>query len=112
MFGFTQQSGTSRIRPTIAALCAVVMIAGLAGPAFGEGEFQSQLPEANATSHPVVDLLMLRPLGMFALAGGATLFIPAALMTAMTRPQEISKPFGYLIVAPARYVWVDELGKH
>jgi hypothetical protein len=112
MFGLTQQCGESRLRRAVAALCAVVMIAGLAGPAFGESEFQSQLPEENATSHPVVDLLFLRPLGMAALATGASLFVPAAIITLMTRPHEISKPFGHLVVAPARYVWVDGLGKH
>ena len=112
MFGHTQQSGTSRTRRAVAALCAVVMIAGLAGPAFASGEFESQLPEENATSHPVVDVLVLRPAGLVALACGATLFIPAAALTLMTRPQEIDTPFNYLILGPARYVWVDGLGKH
>ena len=104
--------GHKQLRRGIAAVCAVVMILGLAGPAFGDAEFTSQLPEENATSHPVFDVLVLRPAGFVALATGAALFIPAAALTLMTRPQEIDKPFGYLIVAPARYVWVDELGKH
>ena len=111
MFGHTQERGASRIRRAVAALCAVVMIAGLAGPAFAN-EFESQLPAENASSHPVTDVLFLRPLGFVAFIGGVSLFVPAAAITLMTRPQEIDKPFSWLIVAPARYVWVDGLGKH
>ncbi len=112
MFGHIQQSGASRTRSAVAALCAFVMIAGLAAPAFAGSEFDSQLPEENASSHPVVDAMFLRLLGIFALATGLSLFVPAAIITLMTRPQEIHKPFGFLIVAPARYIWVDGLGKH
>jgi hypothetical protein len=113
MFGHTQQSGASRVRRALAALCAVVLVAGLAGPAFGESaEFTSQLPAENATSNPVVDVMLLRPIGLAAFVTGTALFIPAGVLTLMTRPQEIDVPFGYLVVAPARYVWADELGKH
>ena len=115
MFGHKQERGASRSRRAVAALCTVVMIAGLAGPAFAAQsahEFESQLPSEHASSHPLTDLLLLRPLGMLALAGGVSLFIPAAAVTLMTRPHEIDKPFGFLIVAPAHYVWADGLGKH
>ena len=112
MFGHKQQSGVRRIRSAIAALCTVVLIAGLAGPAFGDSEFTSQLPSENASSHVVVDLLVLRPLGFAALVGGVSLFIPAGAYALVTRPQEIDKPFGWLIVKPARYLWADPLGEH
>ena len=112
MFGHTQQRGESRTRRAIAALCTVVFIAGLAGPALGDAEFTSQLPSENASSHPVVDLIFLRPLGFAALVGGASLFIPAGAYALMTRPQEIDKPFRWLIVKPARYIWADPLGEH
>lgn len=104
----------NRIRRAVATLCTVVLILGLAGPAFAErpSEFESQLPPENATSHPLTDLILLRPMGMLALASGASLFVPVGVVTMMTRPSEIGKPFNYLIVQPARYVWVDELGKH
>ena len=104
--------GHKQLRRAVAALCAVVMMMGLAGPAFGDAEFSSQLPEENATSDPVVDALFLRPLGMVSLAYGIALFVPAAIMTAITRPTDIDKPFDQLILAPIKYVWVDELGKH
>jgi hypothetical protein len=113
MSGQNQQSGASRIRRAVAALCTIVLIAGLAGPAFANSpEFTSQLPAENATSHPVVDVMLLRPLGLAALVTGTAIFVPAGVLTLVTRPQEIGVPFGYLVVAPARYVWVDELGKH
>jgi len=96
----------------MAALCALVMIAGLADPAFAGSEYESRLPEENATSNPAVDALFLRPLGLVALASGVALFVPVAAITLITRPQQIDEPFGWLVVAPARYVWVDGLGEH
>ena len=111
MSGHTQQRGTSRIRRAIAALSTILMLVSIAGPAMAN-EFESQLPAEHATSHPVFDVLVLRPLGLVALATGTVLFIPAATLTLMVRPQEIGVPLGWLIIAPARYVWVDPLGKH
>jgi hypothetical protein len=107
----TQQRATRSIRRVVAALCTVVMIAGLAGPTLAD-EFDAQLPSENATSHPVVDLLFLRPLGFVALIGGVSLFVPAAAITLVTRPQEIDEPFSWLVAGPARYVWADGLGEH
>jgi len=112
MSGHRHERGTSRIRSAVAALCTILMIASMAGPALADSAYQSQLPAENATSHPAFDALFLRPLGFVALAGGVALFVPAALLTMMTRPQEIDVPLGWLVIAPARYVWVDPLGKH
>ena len=100
------------VRRIVAALCTFVLIAGLASPVAASEEFESQLPEENATSHPAVDAAILRPLGLAALFSGVALFIPVGALTLIARPSEIDKPFGYLVVAPARYVWVDPLGKH
>lgn len=112
MFGLIRHSRASRVRHAIAALCTLVMVAGLADPAFAGSEYESQLPEENATSNVVVDAMFLRPLGLVALATGVGLFLPVAVITLITRPQQINEPFGWLVVAPARYVWVDGLGEH
>ena len=108
MFGQT-------LRRAHVALCAVALIVGgSASTAFASsGEsFEAALPAENATSPAVLDALILRPLGLQMLVVGAVLFVPAAAVTAITRPHEIGKPFNALIVAPARYVWVDPIGKH
>lgn len=64
------------------------------------------------TSPPMFDLLVLRPLGIGAMALGAAFFIPSALMTVLTRPTEINKPVKDFILRPAKYVWVDPIGSH
>lgn len=112
MFGLIRHSGASRVRHAIAALCALVMVAGLADPAFAGSEYESQLPEENATSNLVVDAMFLRPLGLVALAGGLGLFVLVLPITLITRPHQLNEPFGWLVVAPARYVWLDGLGEH
>jgi hypothetical protein len=43
---------------------------------------------------------------------GCVAMIPVGFFTAITRPTEIEKPFRYLVIAPARYTWVDPLGYH
>lgn len=61
---------------------------------------------------PMMDLLLLRPLGMLALATGAMLWVPAAGITAMTRPQELGVTTEDLVMKPLRFVFMDALGTH
>jgi hypothetical protein len=46
------------------------------------------------------------------MAGSVLLFVPAALITLLTRPTEMGKPVKTFILNPAQYVWVDPLGTH
>ena len=71
-------------------------------------------PNNNARGHtePVVDALFLRPLGFIATIAGTAIFIAGLPIFAITRPTQISEPFKALVVAPARYTWVDPLGDH
>ena len=115
MFGHTKLGGASRIRRAAVALCAIAAIVtggASAGFAAYDDAWEAKLPAENATSDPVADALFLRPLGFAALVTGTALFVPAGAMTLITRPHEIGKTFQSLIVAPARYVWADGLGKH
>ena len=61
---------------------------------------------------PVADILFMRPLGFMATILGTGAFMVSAPMFAMFRPTEINVPFEALVVAPARYTWVDPLGQH
>ena len=99
----------SGIRRALATACVLSV---LASPAVATDHLDAGFADENATSHPAVDLLVLRPLGLVALGGGVGLMVPAGLITLITRPHEIRKPFEVLVGAPARSVWVDPLGAH
>lgn len=103
------------LRRVFVTLCTVTLIvAGGAGAGFANSDasYEAALPAENATSPVWFDALVLRPIGLVVLADGIILFVPAALFTAITRPQEIGSVFQSLVVAPARYVWSDGLGEH
>jgi len=103
------------LRLLFAALCTVALIVtGGAGTSFADSSdsYEAALPVENSTSPVVLDVLLLRPVGIVLFLTGTALFVPAALHTLITRPTEISKPFEALVVVPARYVWADGLGEH
>ena len=105
-----------RTRRVFAALCALLMIAGVTLPA--AADTQSYINSSgnmidDSTSPPMVDLFLLRPLGLVTFLVGTALFIvPALPLTVITRPTDIGAPFEALVLRPARYVWVDPLGSH
>jgi ABC-type transport system involved in cytochrome c biogenesis permease subunit len=69
----------------------------------------------NEQSHTVpvlLDALFLRPVGMIVTGFGAVTFCAIAPIMAITRPTDIGTPFRALVMAPARYTWVDPLGYH
>ena len=82
------------------ALCAASLLfcAALTGSAHAATAAQGDAADASAA----VDVMFLRP----------ALFLVAAPIVLVTRPQEIGKPFRQLVVRPAKYVWVDPLGGH
>jgi hypothetical protein len=111
----------NRLRRMTAAVCLVALITGtmMTATATATGRRASSIlnssdSEANNTSTPVLaDLIILRPLGLAAMALSAVLFvIPVAPITLLTRPSEIAKPTKRMIMDPARFVWVDPLGSH
>lgn len=102
----TRSNRGSRVLATLLAACL------LTTPALASNDFEAGFPEENATSHPAVDILLLRPLGLVALASGVSLFVPAGAITLLTRPTEIDEPYEWLVAGPARYVWVDPIGGH
>lgn len=103
------------LRRGFVALCTVALIvAGGAGASFANSDasYEAALPAENATSPVWFDVLILRPIGLAILVDGILLFVPAAIVTGITRPQEMGSVFESLVVAPARYVWSDGLGEH
>jgi hypothetical protein len=100
-----------RIQRLVAALAVALLLTLAALPA-GATEFEKN-PADDATSPPVFDLLILRPIGIVGAAVSAAFFVvPVAPLTLITRPSDIGKPFDKLIIQPGRYVLVDKLGEH
>jgi len=68
--------------------------------------------DARSNASDMVDVLILRPLGLVALGAGTALFAVISPVMLIARPMELGKPFESLVVAPARYVWQDPIGSH
>jgi hypothetical protein len=106
----------ARTRSFVAALTIAALLFGSAAPAFA-GDDLTGLERADdgyEASVPVVlDVLLLRPLGLLMTAGGLVLYaFPVLPITAVTRPTQIWKPLGPLVATPARYTFSDPLGSH
>ena len=103
---------STRFRRFLAATCTLVLLAGVATPAYSSNESMRALMDGTDTVSPTVDLLLLRPIGFVTLVGGTALFLVSLPFVLITRPHEIGKPFKTLVAGPARYVWMDPLGSH
>lgn len=95
-----------RLRGLVVALVASAV---LAAPASAYSGRVGQEPD----SVPVIfDMLFLRPVGLVVTGAGLAAFALTAPIVLVTRPTDIGKPFATLVVNPARFTFVDELGHH
>lgn len=100
---------SNRFRRILAVTAATLLFSTVFSlPAMAQT--RSQNDAANAPA--VVDVLVLRPVGFLSLVVGTALFLVLAPIVLITRPHEIGIPFKDLVVAPAKYLWVDPLGGH
>jgi hypothetical protein len=97
------------LRTALAALAVVGMLAAPATSAFAASNVE--LIE-NEKAHPMVDLVIMRPLGLAALGISAALWIPAQTLTMIVRPRDYMKPIDYMLKRPGKFVFVDPLGGH
>ncbi len=98
---------SGKLRSWVAVVSALAMIAAAAPVAAEEDRYDQ------ASSAPIlVDVIILRPLGIAALATGVAIMGIIAPMVLVVRPQGIHKPFDLLVRQPARYIWADRLGTH
>jgi len=96
-----------RLRPFAAALGAAGLLVSSAPASAG------QLEEIDKQGVPtMVDLALLRPLGLAVTAVGAVAFIPAGAATALFSPDEVDKSFDLLVRGPFEYTFRDPLGSH
>jgi len=92
-----------------AALVAVALIFAHAGPAMASAQEFEDRGEVNV----FFDAVLLRPIGLVVTALGSVLFaFPVAPIVALTRPADLHKPLDYLVLRPARFTFVDPLGRH
>ena len=63
-------------------------------------------------AHPMVDVLMIRPIGLIGLMMSAALWVPAEAMTLCVNPTQWKLPVDHLLAKPARFVFVDPIGTH
>lgn len=101
-----------RLRRFVAASCALVLLLGVAAPAYSSSESMRSMMAGSDPVSPAVDVLLLRPVAFVTLVGGTALFLAALPFIAITRPHEIGEPFDALVAEPARYIWMDPLGTH
>lgn len=100
---------SSRIRRSVAAVTAALLLSTLAtNPSIAQTRAQGDA--ANAS--PVLDVMLLRPVGFVSLVVGVGLMAALTPIILITRPHEINKPFEQLVVKPARFLWVDPIGGH
>jgi hypothetical protein len=95
-------------RAFTAALAVGALLLGNVGPAMA-GIHESAREEAVPV---VIDAIFLRPVGLGMLVVGTVAYGVMAPIMAITRPTDMGKPFQKLVVAPARYTFVDPLGMH
>lgn len=103
-----------RFHRVAVAILTLVLAVGLASPALASPFDSDKSGQDEAKSvQVVVDVLVLRPLGLMMTALGTVFYaVPVAPLTLITRPSDIGKPFKLLVAAPAHYTFVDPLGEH
>ena len=97
---------SARIRRLVAALAVALVISSPATTALAYSS------DENANTPVVFDAMIVRPLGIVTFILGTSLFCAALPLVLVTRPTDIDKPFDALVIKPARFVWVDDLGGH
>ena len=96
-------------RALISALVALTLSLAVAPTASA-----SSIEDMDAVGHvnPVLDVLLLRPLGIVATALGVGLFAVGLPILAITRPTDLGPPAEVLIMKPIQYTWIDPIGDH
>ena len=92
-------------------LAAFALVALIATPAAAVTSVRADDLDAEAV-HPMVDVLVLRPVGLIGLAMSAVLWVPAQIITVCVNPTEWKLPVDHLLAKPARFVFVDPIGSH
>ena len=93
-------------------LVVTVMICALLSVPSAASAFTEPEDVDESSVNVVVDALILRPIGLVVTLGGAVAYGVTAAIVGITRPKDIAKPLEPLVLAPARYTFVDPIGQH
>ena len=96
---------TSRLRALVLLFATAFLFAG--SPAAAE---KVRFNADEDRPSPVLDAVVLRPLGVFATVVGTGTFLFASPIFLITRPQDIDEPFKALVARPAWWTWGRPLG--
>ncbi len=93
-------------------LVVTIMICALLSVPSAASAFTEPEDVDESSVNVVVDALILRPIGLVVTLGGAVVYGITAAIVGITRPKDIAKPLEPLVLAPARYTFVDPIGRH
>jgi hypothetical protein len=102
----------NRFRSVVSALAIASLVLGLASPTLAVDRL-AEVDDDPASVPMIFDVAVMRPLGLMATIGGTLFYVfPVVPLMAMTRPADIAKPLGPLVVTPARFTFSDPIGQH
>jgi hypothetical protein len=102
---------SNRFRGLAAAVAMTAVLIGHAAPV--SAAFIKDSSERQTSVPIVMDAIFLRPVGLTLTVLGAGVYAAfVAPVTALTRPKDIGKPLGPLVIRPAKFTFVDPLGQH
>lgn len=93
-------------------LVVTVMICALLSAPSAAAAFTRSEEVDEHSVNVVFDALVLRPIGLVVTIGGAVAYGVTAAIVGITRPKDLGKPLEPLVLAPARYTFVDPIGQH
>jgi hypothetical protein len=99
-------------RTFTAALVAAALLIGSAGSAAASTSDDQGLEATQRETPILLDVFVLRPVGLVLTALGTVFSVPAAGIVLVTRPTDVGKPFQMLVANPFRYTFIDPLGQH
>ena len=93
-------------------LAALAVVGTIAAPATSTLAASSVEMIETEKASPMVDLFVMRPLGLVFLGVSGVIWVPAQAFTMMIRPRDYQKPIDAMLKEPAKFVFVDPLGEH
>src|SRR3972149_7414788 len=96
----TAWGGSAMLRNLRTLLAALAVVATLAAPATSTLAASSVEMIENEKAPPMVDLFVMRPLGLVFLGVSGAIWVPAQAFTMMIRPRDYQKPINAMLQRP------------
>jgi hypothetical protein len=96
------------VRRLLAAFAVAALVAAPASAVTSQRVDRVDAEFAN----PMLDVLVLRPVGLIGLMLSSMIWVPAEAMTLVVNPAQWKLPVDHLLTKPARFVFLDPIGSH